>query len=97
MFAMHRHEEAGPGQGQHQLFIFLGSVAGDMDAFAFAINHLGAKHHQAVDGVDHRNGVAGNRAGRKNDGVAAFDLNLGMVTAGNATQGRQRLALATSH
>ena len=63
MFAMHRHEEAGPGQGQHQLFIFLGSVAGDMDAFAFAINHLGAKHHQAVDGIDHRNGVPGNRAG----------------------------------
>ena len=68
-----------------------------MNAFAFAVDHLGAKHHQPVDGVDHRDRVAGDRAGRKDNRVSALDLHLGVLTAGDTAEGRQRLALAAGH
>ena len=70
VFAMHGNKELGPGQGQHQLVVFLGAMARDMDAFALAINHLGSEHHQPVNGVHHRDGVARNRASREDDRVA---------------------------
>ena len=35
--------------------------------------------------------------GRKDDGVGGFDLHLGMFSAGDAAEGRQRFALAAGH
>ena len=97
VLAVHRHEVLGLGEGQHQLLVFLEAMARHVDAFALAVNHLGAEHHQAVNGVDHRDGVARDRAGGKNDRVGGFHLHLRMLTAGNAAEGRQRFALATGH
>ena len=81
VLAVHGHHELGLGQRQHQLLVFLEAVTRNVDALAFAIHNLGAKHHQLVDGVHHRDGVPGDGAGREDDRVGALDLNLGMLTA----------------
>ena len=72
-------------------------MARDVNTLALAINHLGAEHHQPVNGVHHRDGVARDRAGRENNRVGAFHLHLGMLTTGDSAQGCQGLTLATSH
>ena len=50
----------GPGEGQHQLVVFLGTVTRDVNAFVFAIDHLSPAHHELIDGVNHCNGIAWN-------------------------------------
>ena len=94
---MHGHEEFWLGQRQHQLVVLLAAVARDVDALALAVDHLRSHHHQPVDGVHHRDGVAGDRAGREDDRVGGLHLHLGMFTAGDAAEGRQRFALAAGH
>ena len=81
VLTMHRHKEFRPGEGQHQFVVFLAAMAGHVDALALAIDHLGSQHHQPVNRVDHRDGVARDWAGRKDDRIAAFYLNLGMIGA----------------
>ena len=97
VLAVHRHEELGTGEGQHQLLVLLEAVARDVDALALAVDHLGAQHHQPVNGVHHRDGVPGDRARGEDDRVARLDLHLGVLTAGDAAQGSQRLTLTTGH
>ena len=97
VLAVHGHEELGLGEGEHQLLVLLEAVTGHVNALALAVNHLGPEHHQPVDGVDHGNGVAGNRTGRKNDGVGALDLHLRVLATGDPAQRRQGLALAAGH
>ena len=84
VFTVHRHEELGPGEGQHQFLVFLEAMARDVNAFALAVDHLGAQHHQLVDGVDHGNRVSRDRTGRENDRVRGLDPHLGMLTARDA-------------
>ncbi len=84
VLTMHRHKIFGLGEGQHQLLVFLEAVARDVNTLALAINHLGTEHHQPVDRVDHRDGVARDRAGRENNRVGAFNLHLGMLATGDA-------------
>ena len=87
MLTVHWHEIFGLGEGKHQFLIFLETVAGNVNTLALAVNHLGPQHHQPVDGVDHRDGVPRNRAGREDDRVGALDLHLGVITAGDAAEG----------
>ena len=94
---MHRHEELGPRQGQHQLVVLLETVTRHVNAFPLAIDHLGAKHHQLVDSVDNRDRVSRNRAGRKDDRVTGLHLHLGMFAPGDAAEGSQGLPLAAGH
>ena len=97
VLAVHRHEELGTGEGQHQLLVLLEAVARDVDALALAVDDLGAQHHQPVDGVHHGDGVPRDRAGGEDDRVAALDLHLGVLATGDAAQGSQGLTLATGH
>ena len=69
VLTMHGNEEFRAGEGQHQLFVLLATMAGDVDALPFAIDNLGAHHHQSIDGVDHGYGIARNRTGGENDRV----------------------------
>ena len=87
VLTVHWHEIFGLGEGQHQFLIFLETVAGNVNTLALAVNHLRAQHHQPVDGVDHRDGVPRNRAGREDDRVGALYLHLGVITAGDAAEG----------
>ena len=80
---MDGNKELGLGESQHQLLVFLEAVARHVNAFALAIDNLGAKHHQLVDRVHHRDGVPRDRTRRENDRVGGFHLHLRVITTGD--------------
>ena len=97
MLTVHGHEELGLGEGEHQLLVFLEAMAGHMNALALAVDNLGTEHHQLVDRVHHRDGVAGDRAGRKDDRVRGLHPHLRVLTPGNSAQSCQGFTLAAGH
>ena len=97
VLAVNGNKKLRPGQGQHQFLVFLEAMAGHVDALAFAVDDLGAKHHQLVNRVHHRDGVPGNRAGGENNRVGGLDLHLWVLAAGDAAECRQRFPLAAGH
>ncbi len=82
-------------EGEHGLQVFLGAVAGDVDAGGGAGDDVGAEAHEAVDGAAYAGLVSGDRGGGDDDGVAGVDLHLAVAAVGHAGEAGHGFALAS--
>ena len=90
IFAMHRHEELRPDQGEHQLEVFLAAVARDVHIAQVGVDHIGAQPEKVIDDVVDQLLVTGDRRGREHHGVAGHNLKLRMLARCQARQHRAR-------
>lgn len=94
VFAVDGDEVFRLDEGEHGLQVFLGAVAGYVDAGGGAGDDVGAEAHQAVDGAADAGLIARDRGGGDDDGVACVDLDLTVGAVGHAGEAGHRFALA---
>ena len=96
--AMNRNEVSRFDQSHDQLQLFFAGMAAHMDGRLTAVRIIDLRA-PAVEVIHHaadRALVAGNLAGRKNDGITLLDLEILVIVERQPRQRRHRLALASA-
>ena len=92
---MDGNEEFRMDEGEHGFQVFLGSVAGNVDACVVAGDDVCAETHEVVDGAAYAVFVARDRGCRDDDGVAGMNLYLTVAAVCHAGEACHRFALAS--
>ena len=93
ILAVDRNEEARLHGVEHQLQLFLAGVAGNVHLGHPFMKDFGAAAVEVVDQLRDSPLIAGDDAGRENNGITLFQFDLLMIVHGNAGQGAHRLTL----
>ena len=95
LLAVEGQEELGLHQSMDDLQFFLASVAGNMEAFALFVHHIGTLAVQLVDDAGHGLLVTGNGGRGNDDPVTSYNVHLLVGIESHAVQGGHVLTLAS--
>src|SRR5215813_15497021 len=93
VLSMNRNEVAWSYEVEHQLQFVLACMSRDMNACDSFIDNLGAASMQMVDQPSNRPVVPWNHPRRQYNDISIANLDLRVITGGDARQGGERFAL----